>query len=89
MSEIVLFKSEEPSSRQAAAEFLRNLADKVEAGRVVLKQGDTETVLEPTEKLTLEIKAEQKEKPGKPTKLQLEVELEWYPDQPDSGVELG
>ena len=92
MPEIGLFKSEEKQSRSAAANFLRALADKVETGKVVLKQPDKEVVLELPPQLTLEVKAEREEKVGRPEKLSLEVELEWTPGEAGSGasgVELG
>jgi amphi-Trp domain-containing protein len=90
MPEKVLFKSEEPSSRGDAAQFLRQLADKVESGHVVLKQAGEETSLDLPESLTLEVKAEQEEKkPGRPGKLSLEVELEWtLGEESKGGVEL-
>ncbi|MFW5837886.1 MAG: amphi-Trp domain-containing protein [Desulfovibrionaceae bacterium] len=91
MPETVLFKSEEETSRGDAAGFLRQLADKIDAGQVVLKQGGEETVLDIPDGVTLEVKAEEEQKTGRPGKLSLEVELEWTPgeDQPAGGVELG
>lgn len=90
MPEIVLFKSEEPADRVKAAGFLRTLADKVEAGEVLLKQGEAEVALEIPETLVLEVKAEREEKAGKPTKHSLEVEIEWSEGASRSGgVELG
>ncbi|WP_029898863.1 amphi-Trp domain-containing protein [Desulfohalovibrio reitneri] len=89
MPEKVLFKSEEPSSRGDAAKFLRQLADKVESGHVVLKQAGEETSLDLPENLTLEVKAEQEMKPGRAGKMSLEVEMEWTPgEEPKGGVEL-
>jgi amphi-Trp domain-containing protein len=91
MPETVLFKSEEKTRRASAADFLRQLADKVDSGQVVLKQGGEETVLELPDNLTLEVKAEEEQKVGRPGKLSLEVELEWTPGQEKAagGVELG
>lgn len=90
MPEIVLFKSEEPANRAKAAGFLRALADKVETGEVLLKQGETEVALEIPEALVLEVKAEREEKAGKPTKHSLEVEIEWAENaRASGGVELG
>lgn len=85
MPETVLFKSEESSTRTGAASFLRTFADKIESGRVTLKQGESETSLDIPEHLSLEVKAEREEKPGKPGKLSLEVELEWTPGAPGAG----
>ncbi|TVM17395.1 amphi-Trp domain-containing protein [Oceanidesulfovibrio indonesiensis] len=88
--EIVLFKSEEKKSRGEAAAFLRELADKLEAGRIALRQAGEETVLEPSEMLELEVKAEEETK-SKGVQLSLEVELVWYPGAQDKpgGVRLG
>ena len=43
--EVVLFKSEEKHSTAEVAQFLRQLADKVEAGQVILRQGADELAL--------------------------------------------
>jgi len=72
----VLFKSEEPRTREEVAAFLRELADRVASGTVTLKRDSQETTLTLPENLILEIKAETKTKPGK-TKYALEVEIEW------------
>jgi len=78
--ETVLFKSEAPKERTEAAAFLRHLADKVEEGRVVLKQGEDEVILDLPERLTLEVKAEEEQKRSGVLR-SLEVELEWDPDE--------
>ncbi|MBX6422247.1 amphi-Trp domain-containing protein [Thermosulfurimonas sp. F29] len=72
----VLFKSEEPRTREEVATFFRELADRVASGTVTLKRDSQETTLTLPENLILEIKAETKTKPGK-TKYALEVEIEW------------
>lgn len=89
--ETVLFKSEEKKTTADAAGFLRLLADKLEAGRVALQQGDTEVVLEVPGDVTLEVKAESEEKRAGLLK-SLEVEIEWYEGQgatPKGPVTLG
>lgn len=74
--EVVLFKSEEKHGRVAVATFLRQLADKIEDGEVVLRQGGEELTLELPANVVLEVKAE--EETGKrKTKRSLEVEVEW------------
>lgn len=73
--ETVLFKSEEKKSVQEAAEILRQIADRLEAGEVVLKQGEEEVRLLIPTNVTLEIKAEEEVKTS--TKKSLEVEIEW------------
>ncbi len=88
--ETVLLKSEEKTSRDSVAEFLRNLASKVESGEVVLKQEERELRLDLPQNLVLEVKVEEKQKGGG-VKKSLEVEIEWYEGQEahgSKGVEL-
>ena len=87
--EIVLFSTEEKSDRASVAAFLRQLADKVAEGRVVLISGAEELVLDLPQNLVLEIKAEEEAKKNK-VKHSLEVEIEWIPgDEGGGGVTLG
>jgi amphi-Trp domain-containing protein len=87
--EIVLFTSEEKSDRASVAAFLRELADKVAEGRIVLISGTEELPLELPENVVLEIKAEEEAKKNK-IKRSLEVEIEWIlGDQGGGGVTLG
>ncbi|MFN2189365.1 MAG: amphi-Trp domain-containing protein [Candidatus Promineifilaceae bacterium] len=87
--EIVLFASEEKSDRASVAAFLRELADKVAEGRIVLISGTEELPLELPENVVLEIKAEEEAKKNK-IKRSLEVEIEWIlGDQGGGGVTLG
>lgn len=74
--ETVLFKIEEKRSVGNVADFLRQLAEKVEAQQVILQQGKKEVVLNLPATVELEIKAE-KEEGKKRTKKKLELEIEW------------
>jgi len=89
--ETILMKSEEKVSRSDAASFLRQLADKLDSGKVMLKQGSEELLLEIPAQITLEVKAEDEPK-SKGTQRSLEIEFEWIlgteVDAP-SGIELG
>ena len=89
--EVVLFKSEEKRSTADVAAFLRQLADKVEAGQVILRQGADELTLTLPPTVTLEVKAEEEgTKSG--VKHSLEVELEWRPgggEEAAGPLELG
>ena len=87
--EEILFKSEEPKSRGDVAAFLRQLADKVEAGEVILRQGDQEHQVRIPQNLVLETKLERETKRDG-EKMSLEVELEWRPGggSAKGGVEL-
>lgn len=74
--EVVLFKSEEKMSNGQAASLLRQIADKIEAGEIVLERGKKSVNLSIPSQLEVEIKAE-KEIGKKKTTMKLEVELEW------------
>jgi amphi-Trp domain-containing protein len=89
--ETTLFESEEKKDIQNVADFLRQLADKIEQKQVVLRQGTEELTLELPHTVNLEIKVEDELKKTK-TKRSLEIEIEWYlgqNDEPDSGITLG
>jgi amphi-Trp domain-containing protein len=87
--EKVLFSSEERSSAQDVASFLRQLADKIEQNEIILKQGSEEVRLAIPNNLVLELKAEEEVK-GDRTQRSLEVELEWYEgEDADRSVRLG
>ena len=83
--EVVLFSSEEPRTRQDVAAFLHQLADKVEQGRVILRQGKEEISLDIPAKVVLELKAEEEIKKKK-TQRTLEVEIEWIVGGEEGGI---
>ncbi len=84
-----LFKSEEPKSRADVAAFLRLLADKLDAGQVVLRQGQEEVTLALPADLVLEIQVEEEAK-SRGTQHSLEVEIKWYDNGgPGGPLELG
>lgn len=72
----VLLETKETQNRQTTAAFLHQLADKVAEGRVILRQGTDEVILELPPEWVLEIKVEQKERPTY-TKQKLELEFSW------------
>ena len=76
--ETTLFKSEERKSRAEICDFLRSLADRIEAGRVTLRKGGDEIVLEMPGQLVLDIKVEDEQKRSKGVQHSLEVELKWW-----------
>ncbi|MDG5765855.1 amphi-Trp domain-containing protein [Balneolales bacterium ANBcel1] len=89
-NEDLRFKSKERKSREEAAVFLRQLADKIEAGKLTLKQGSEEVLLELPGDVTVEIEVEDKKKQKKGIQHKLEVEIKWYEGDDASGpVELG
>ena len=80
-----LFKSEERYSRADIAAFLRQLADKIEGGQVMLQQGGQEQKLAIPHHLFMEIEVEDEVKTGRGTQHSLEVELKWSDDMAESG----
>jgi amphi-Trp domain-containing protein len=73
--ETVLFKSEEKKSSSDIALTLRQIADKIDEGAMILKKGSEEITLEFPKNMILELKIEEEQ--GKRLKKSLEIELEW------------
>lgn len=85
-----LFKSEERKSRSDVSAFLHQLADKILAGQVVLRQGTDEITLQIPHSLILEIQVEDEDKRTKGIQHSLEVEIKWFDDDAGGGpLELG
>ena len=87
--EIRLFKSEERMSRGDVSGFLRQLADKLAQGQVVLRQGQDETVLDLPENVVLEVQVEDEDKKAKGVQHSLEVEIKWFDSEQGGPVQLG
>ena len=89
--EVVLFKSEEKRSTAEVAQFLRQLADRVEKHEVILRKGTDELTLTLPGMVTLEVKAEEETSRSGKKKHSLEVELEWKPgsEKQAGSLELG
>jgi amphi-Trp domain-containing protein len=83
--EIKLFKSEERKNRSEVSEFLHQIADKIEEGRVVLQQAGKEIKLELPYNLILEIQVEDEDKKNKGIQHSLELEIKWFDDDQSSG----
>jgi amphi-Trp domain-containing protein len=79
-NEKILLKSEKLKSLEEIADFLRQLADKVQTGQLTLKQGGEEVNLSLPDKCVLEVKVDEEMK-GKAKKYELEVEIEWKEGQ--------
>ncbi len=87
--ETILFSSEEPRSLQSVAEFLRQLADKLDQKEVTFKQGKQELNVRVPNNVVLEIKVEEEAKKRK-TQRSIEIEIEWNEgDEGVGGVSLG
>ena len=74
--ETVLFKSEEKKAAIDVANTLRQIADKIDDGTMILKQGSEEITLEFPKNMVLELKIEE-EQGKKRLKKSFEIELEW------------
>lgn len=88
-----LFKTQERKSRQEAAAFLRQLADRLDGDGIVLRQGTQEIRLQPPAWLTLEVQVEDEDKGTRGVQHSLEVELKWFDGDEQAGegggLELG
>jgi amphi-Trp domain-containing protein len=86
-----LFKSEEKHSRAEVSAFLHQLADKVNQGQVILRQGQEEISLVLPTNLILEIQVEDEDKKHKGIQHSIEVELKWFDadEQVGGSLELG
>jgi amphi-Trp domain-containing protein len=73
--ETVLFKSEEKKTASDIANILRQIADKIDDGTLILKQGSEELTVEFPKSMVLELKIEEEQ--GKRLKKSFEIELEW------------
>lgn len=86
--ETVLFESEERKQLSEVAEFLRQLADRLDQHEVTLRQGEEELTLSIPDQVELEIKVEEEAK-RKGTERSLEIEIEWMEGEGgESGVVL-
>jgi amphi-Trp domain-containing protein len=74
--ETVLFKNEEKKASSDVANTLRQIADKIDDGTMILKQGSEEITLEFPKNMVLELKIEE-EQGKKKLKKSFEIELEW------------
>lgn len=73
-----LFKSEERRNRSDVSAFLRQLADKIGEGRVILRQGKEDLTLDLPQSLILEIQVEDEDKNRKGIQHSLEIEIKWF-----------
>ena len=74
--ETIHFKSEEKRDIKSVSSFLRELTDKIDQQKVVLKQGNKTVKLKIPDNVELQIKAE-REDGKRRSKKKLEIEIEW------------
>lgn len=68
---------------------MRQLADKISEGQVVLRQGQDEITLQLPQSLILEVQVEDEDKGTKGLQHSLEVEIKWFDDEQGGPLELG
>jgi amphi-Trp domain-containing protein len=89
MPEEVLFESERRLSRAEIAEYLRTVADRLDAGEsITLAAGSQSLTLDVPDRPTFEVKAE-REGTAPNTELSVEFELEWSESGADDAGDEG
>ena len=78
-----LLKSTQKLSREEAGAKLREIAQKMEDGRITLESGSDSIAMEPAEEVEFELDVEREEDGD----LSIEMEIEW-PEKPESGLEI-
>jgi amphi-Trp domain-containing protein len=81
--ETVLFKSEEKKSASEIANILRQIAEKIDSGTMILQQGGDEITVTFPGSMVLELKVEEEQ--GRKLKKSFEIELEWVPGEEQGG----
>jgi amphi-Trp domain-containing protein len=88
-----IFKSEEPKQRHQVSDFLQQISAKIGEGRLILRQGEQEIVLDLPENLILEIQVEEEDKRDRGLQHSLEIEIKWMEGGSGAGqagpLELG
>jgi amphi-Trp domain-containing protein len=78
MPEKVLFETERTQSLSAVADYLRTVADRLEAGdAITLESGDQSVTMTPPGRVEFEVKAEREGPTDGDGELSIELELEW------------
>ncbi len=80
----LIFKSKEIKERKAAADVIRQIANKLEAGELTLSQANEEVNLTIPNEIELEIEAKTKNKKNS-VKKKLEIEIEWKEGETNQG----
>jgi amphi-Trp domain-containing protein len=87
--EDVLFESESKQTRAEMADYLRQVADSLEAGDdLTLRAGDQSVTLSPPASAEFEVKAEREHDGSGTGELSVEFEIEWDEHGGDGGGEL-
>ena len=83
--EEVLFETEEVHDRTDIAVTLRDIADKIDDGRVTLGAGEQKITLDIPRRAEFEVKVERETSSSGSSELGLELELEWAEGESDDG----
>jgi amphi-Trp domain-containing protein len=76
-----LLKSNERKSVTEVSDFLHLIAEKINSGQVVLRQGKEEAVLELPEMLTLKVQVKGKETKKKGMQHALTIGIRWFDNE--------
>jgi amphi-Trp domain-containing protein len=86
MPEEVLFESEAMHSRSEVADYLRRVADNLDAGdEIALEAGSQSITMTPPDQVEFEVKAEREGSADGDGELSVEFELEWPENDAASG----
>ncbi len=78
MPEEVLFEEERTEPREAIAEYLRTVADRLDAGEPITFSGDRSVTVDPPARPTFEVKVEREHDANETQgELSIELEIEW------------
>ncbi|PSP86610.1 amphi-Trp domain-containing protein [Halobacteriales archaeon QS_1_68_17] len=89
MSEEVLFESEHRKSRQAVADYLRTVADRLAAGEEISLQDGADSIsVTPPQHVEFEVKAEREGPADGPGELSVEFEIEWHENGSGGSLEI-
>lgn len=86
MPDEILFTSESRRSRSEIADYLRSVADSLEAGgEVTFRAGDETTAVSPPDRAEFEVKVEREGPAEGSGELAIELEIEW-PEDAEAGA---
>ena len=83
-----LLATSQRMTRDDLADLLVGIAERVRTGEVVLRQGEESLTLEMPESVDVDVEVTSEDKTSG-TKIQLEIEIEWYEGQQDQSLSLG
>jgi amphi-Trp domain-containing protein len=86
MPEEILFESESVQTRAAVAQYLRRVADNLDAGEeITFSAGEQSVTTNPPDSVEFEVKVEREGPTGAAGELSIELELEWDENEGEGG----